>query len=142
MYLKFESRLHLSVIVERLVPETPVDSFRYDAENVYEWMDIQIPNVPCMLNVSREHGWAYVDDAVHDLDSEAGPDEVHSMVTPGPVYVSGFDEIREERVDALPDWLPQYLADYLSVDIFVFSGTRDCDSPEPKPIAVVYPQIP
>ena len=90
----------------RLVLETPADVVKCDAENVYEWMWLEIPNVPCSLNVSRKHGWAQIDDALMDVDSDAADDEVHSIVSPGPVFVFGWDRSRDESVDELPDWLP------------------------------------
>lgn len=141
MYLKFDCRLELRAIGKRLIPEAVTDEIETDAENVYEWMWIEIPNVPCSLNVSREHGWAQIEDALMDLDSDAAEDEVHSIVTPGPVFVSGWNRSRDEFVDALPDWLSQYFADRLSIDVLVFHGRPNVDLPDTTPIAVVHPHV-
>lgn len=140
VYLRFECGLDFPAIGMRLEPGSSAESVEHDSENVYEWMWIRIPNVPCLLNVSREHGWADLDDSLLAFDSEVLEDELLSMVKPGPVYINGWDAGRDRRVGTLPDWLPQHIADQLTVEVHVFSGDLNVDHPDPDPVRVVKPQ--
>ena len=123
-----------------LEPGSSADSFEHDSENVYEWMWIRIPRVPCLLNVSREHGWADLDDSLLDIDSKVDRSELHSLVKPGPVYISNWNASRDQCEESLPDWLPQHVADQLTVEVFVFSGDLNVDSPDSNPIRNVKPR--
>ena len=109
-----------------LAPDASADSFAHDSENVYEWMYVSIRGLSFSLNVSREHGWADIDD---ELESTATEDELRALVKPGPVYIFGWDRETENYYDSLPDWLPQYIADKLESDVLVYHRRIG----EPKP---------
>ena len=139
MYLKFETKLDFTKVAQALDPELAEDDIYWDAENVYEWMYIDLTQLDISLNISREHGWAELDDVLLDLyeDNEA---ELKRLPQPGPVYVFGCERDHAGYVEKLPDFLPSFLADRLSVDVLVFSGRVDEDASDDEAVAVVGPQ--
>lgn len=137
MYLRFATALEFSEIAERLAPETAKDALDHDSENVYEWMNLEIPALEFSLNVSRQHGWAELDDELLDFNSTANEDELRKLVKPGPTYVIGWNKLSNTYVDALPDWLAEHIADKLAVDVFVFEQRINVDQPDPEPVTVV-----
>ena len=116
---------------------TDTDSFDHDSENVYEWMYVSIPGLSFSLNISREHGWADIDD---ELESSATEDELKSLVKPGPVYIFGWDRDTDDYSESLPDWLPQYIADKLESDVLVYHRRINVELPDGKPVLVVKPR--
>ncbi len=137
MYLKAIFIGAFPEIGSLLAPSATLESFEYDSENVYEWLWVNFPSVPFALNVSREHGWADIED---DIESTASPDELEALVKPGPVYLSGWNRTTDSYVDELPDWLPQFVADRLNVEVFVYNGRINVDVPDGQPANVVRPQ--
>ena len=140
-----KARVYLKAIFNRkfpdigllLAPSAAPESFEHDSENVYEWMWINVPSLPFALNVSREHGWADIED---EIESTASPGELEALVKPGPVYLIGWNRTADQYVDELPDWLPQFVANRLDVDVFVYNGRINVDVPDGEPLNVVYPQ--
>lgn len=53
----FFSEEHLEDIGEKLVEKGIIQSFDYDYENVYEWMEAEATNVQAELNFSRQHAF-------------------------------------------------------------------------------------
>ena len=100
-------------------------------------MYVNLPSLAFSLNISREHGWADIDD---EIETTATEEELQALVKPGPVYIFGWDRKTEDYVDTLPDWLAQYIADRLNVDVLVYGRRINVDSPDGEPIAVVGPQ--
>lgn len=138
MYLKFISKLNFPALAKALCTDLTEDTIDWDSENVYEWMYVDLPQLDFSLNVSREHGWAEIDDALYDLyedDEETLTQHLH----PGPVYLFGWNRQESNYVDALPDFLPAFVADRLSVDVSVYPGRINVDIPDAEPIAVVTP---
>lgn len=140
VYLKINCNLEFSEIGLRLAPNATPDSFEHDSENVYEWMYVNIEDVPFALNVSREHGWAVVDDELLDCDSGISQEELKLLVKPGPVYIFGWKRSTDSYVDELPEWLPQFVADNLNVDVLVYNGRINVDVPDGEPFKIVPPQ--
>lgn len=134
MYLKIGCQLDFPSIGAKLTPHASPDSFDHDSENDYEWMYVNIQGIAFSLNISREHGWADIDD---HLESTATEEELQLLVKPGPIYVFGWDRETSDYVDQLPDWLPQYIADKLNVDVLVYGRRINVDTPDGDPIALV-----
>ncbi len=109
MYLKFETRLEFPELARTLCPELKEYRLDWDSEDVYEWMYVDLPQLDFSLNVSREHGWADIDDEVldqHQDDQEA----LRQLVHPRAVYVFGWNRNASAYVDELPDYLPSLIA--------------------------------
>ncbi len=140
MYLKFDCDLEFPAIGLKLVPDAMVESFDHDSENVYEWMYVNIQGLPFALNVSREHGWANIDDELLDIQSKAPQEELKALVTSSPVYIFGWNRSMESYVDELPEWLPQFVADRIGVDVLVYNRRINVDIPDDKPVAVINPR--
>jgi hypothetical protein len=140
VYLKFDCKLEFPAIGLKLAPSATPESFEHDSENVYEWMYLNIAELPFALNISREHGWANVDDNLLDFESEATQQELRELVIPEPVYVIGWDRETDSYVDELPDWLPQFVADRLLADVFVYNRRLDVDVADGNPDAMVHPR--
>jgi hypothetical protein len=139
MYLKFETRLEFSELARMLCPELTEDKLDWDYENVYEWMYIDLTQLNFSLNVSREHGWGYIDDETlnqHQDDQES----LNQIVNPGAVYVFGWDRNKSDYIDQLPDYLPAFIADRLVVDVSVFNQPINADIPDEQPVTVVSPK--
>ena len=139
VYLKVNCALEFPQLGLLLSPGAAPESFEHDSENVYEWMYVAIPGIPFVLNISREHGWADIDDEVLDFNSDIDPETLKHLAKPGPVYIIGWNRTANARVDSLPDWLPQYMADLLLVPVNVYVGCHNVDLPDPEPLATVYP---
>lgn len=137
MYLRVDWNLEFLEIGSRLAPDALPESLAHDFENVYEWMWVNIVGVPFALNVSREHGWAGIDD---DIESGASMEELRELARPGPVYLSGWNRATDLYVDELPGWLPQFVADRLGTDVFVYHGRVNAEIPDAEPAAVFRPQ--
>lgn len=133
MYLRFDTDLKFPVLGRRLCPDADEQSFGHDYENVYEWMYVDLPGLPYSLNVSREHGWADIEDESLYVGRE-------HEVKPGPTFAIGWNRTTDEYVGDLPSWLPQYFADRLSLNVDVFVGRHNVDAPDPEPTSVVHPQ--
>ncbi len=138
MYLRFATELGFPEIAERLAPQTSMDALDWDSENVYEWMYLDMPSLEFSLNMSREHGWAKLDDELLDINSGLTEDNLRKLVTPGPTYVFGWNKASNDYVDPLPDWLAQQIAEKLVVDVFVFTQRINVDRPDPPPATVVF----
>ena len=139
MYLKFDIRLEFPELARTLNAELTEDNIDWDSENVYEWMYVDLPQLDFSLNVSREHGWADIDDATlnkHENDQEA----LKQIVQPGPVYVFGWDRRKSDYVDQLPDDLSSFIADRLFVDVAVFDRRINVDTTDGTPLTVVGPK--
>jgi hypothetical protein len=134
MYLKFATTLPFPDLAQRIAPEQARDSIGWDYENVYEWMWIDLDDLPFALNVSRAHG---------DDDEPANPTiktaNVRKARLPGDTYVTGWNRATDSRVDILPAWLPQYLASRLQVSVLVFAGCMNVDVPDLEPLSVIKP---
>ncbi|TWU01043.1 hypothetical protein [Stieleria varia] len=137
MYLKINCNLDFIDIALRLVPHASPDSLDHDSENVYEWIWLNIKDLPFALNVSREHGWADIDD---EIESNASMDELKGIVKPGAVYMFGCERSTDSYINELPDWLPQFVADQLHADVFVYNGRINVEIPDGEPASVVHPQ--
>ncbi len=99
------------------------------------WLNIK--DLPFALNVSRAHGWADIDD---EIESNASMDELKRIVKPGAVYMSGWERSTDSYINELPDWLPQFVADQLHADVFVYNGRINVEIPDGEPASVVHPQ--
>ena len=66
MYLRVSTKLKFPDLAQLLNPDLTEDSLGWDYENVYEWMWVDLPQFDFVLNVSREHGGADVDDELYD----------------------------------------------------------------------------
>lgn len=139
MYLKLDCKLDFPTIGAKLAPNASADSFNHDSENVYEWMYVKIQGLAFSLNVSREHGWANIDDEILDSEFHSNKEKLQTLVKPSPVYIFGWDLDTNYYVDLLPDWLPQYIADNLYVDVLVFGQRINVESPDGDPIGIVKP---
>ena len=139
MYLKVDCNLDFTAIGLKLAPDASPDSFGHDYENVYEWMYVDMHDVSFSLNVSREHGWAEIDDELLDFESTATREELQALVKSGPVYIFGWDRGNNHYVDHLPDWLAQQIANRLDADVLVYDRRMDVEIPDGDPIAVVKP---
>ncbi len=137
MHIKLYWGADLISLGKALVPEASVDSFEWDYENVYEWMYVQISTLDYSLNVSRKHGQADIDDK---LLENADPQELNGLVKPGEVSIIGWDRIRDYRVENLPEWLPQSIANHLCVEVQCFDQQLNIEQPAQEPIAVVRPR--
>ena len=129
MYLKFNTKLEFPALARMLCPELTEDNLDWDSENVYEWMYVDLPHLNFSLNVSREHGWADIDDETLDqhLDNEEALKQV--------VHRS-----KSNYVDQLPDSLPSFIADRLSVEVSVFNRRINVDIQDGQPLTVVSPR--
>jgi hypothetical protein len=103
-------------------------------------MYVNIAELPFALNVSREHGWADTDDELLDFESEATQEKLNALLIPGPVYMFGWNRATNSCVDELPEWLPQFVADKLLADVFVYSRRINVDIPDGNPNVVVRPR--
>jgi hypothetical protein len=139
MYLRFDTRLDFPALAQALCPELTKDKLDWDFENVYEWMHVNLPQLDFSLNVSREHGWADIEDEVLD-QYEGNQEQLRQIVSPGPVYVFGWDRDKSDYVDTLPEFLPSLIADRLSVEVSVFSRRINIDMPDGEPLAVIRPK--
>ena len=137
MYLKVGCNQDFPAIGMKLAPDASPDLFDHDSENVYEWMYVNVQGIAFSLNISREHGWADID---NELESTATKEELQALVKPGPIYIFGWDRDNNNYVDPLPDWLPQYIADKLNSEVLVYGRRINVESPEGDPIAVVKPR--
>lgn len=140
MYLKVNCTLEFPQLGRLLSPDAATESFEHDFENVYEWMSVKIPSLPFLLNISRAHGWADIDDDLVDVNSAIAAETLKSLVQPGPVYIFGWSRSEDFYVDSLPDWLPQYVADLLLEPVAVYDGRVNVDQPDSKLRAIVRPQ--
>lgn len=139
MYLRFETRLDFPSLAKLLCPELADDNIDWDYENVYEWMYVDLPQLAFSLNVSREHGWADMDDEVLDQYQDNAV-QLKRVVQPGPVYVFGWDRNRSDYVDTLPDFLSSFIADKLAVVVLVFGRRINASLPDGEPLSVVNPK--
>jgi hypothetical protein len=136
VYLKINCCLELPLIGLRLTQEVKPESFEHDSENVYEWMWVNVTNLPFALNVSRKHGWADIDG---DIESTTSTEATKALVKPGPVYFSGWNRSTDSYINELPDWLPQLVADRLDTDVFVYNGRINVEIPDGEPAAIIRP---
>jgi len=136
MYLRFDTCLEFPELAKRLRSDLTEDSLDWDSENVYEWMYVDLPQLPFSLNVSREHGWADVDD---EILGQHENETLKQIVQPGPVYVMGWNRHSDSYVNDLPNDLPTLFADQLEVDVAVFSGRLNVDSDDGEPLMVIKP---
>jgi hypothetical protein len=123
VYLRFDTKLDCPVLARLLNPSVSDDSIDWDYENVYEWMWLDLIQFDFVLNISREHGDADVDDG--------------TFATPGSTFVNAWSRGDRYRVDKLPDSLAQFLANQLNVDIAVFAGTLNVDIEDGPPIRII-----
>lgn len=137
MYLKINCNLDFLDIALRLAPHATPDSLEHDSENVYEWMWLNIKDVPFSLNVSREHGWADIDE---ETEFTASMEELKTLVKPGAVYLSGWERSTDSYINEWPEWFPQFVANQLHADVFVNNGRINVEIPDGKPASVVHPQ--
>jgi hypothetical protein len=137
VYLKVNCNLAFSDIAFRLALQATPDTFEHDCENVYEWMWLNIKDVSFALNVSREHGWADIDD---ETESTASIEELKTLVKPGAIYMAGWDRSTDTYINELPEWLPQFVADKLDADVCVCNGRINVDIPDEEFVAVVHPR--
>ena len=140
VYLKVDCNLEFPDIGSKLAPSATPEAFEHDSENVYEWMYVHIAELPFALNVSREHGWGDIDDELLDFESNATQEELNALVIPGPVYMFGWNRATDSYVDELPDWLPQFVADKLIADVFVYNRRINVAVPDGNPNAVFRPR--
>ena len=129
MYLRVSTKLKFPDLAQLLNPDLTEDSLGWDYENVYEWMWVDLPQFNFVLNVSREHGGADVDDELYD-QLAGDPDAQRRLMTPGPTYINAWTKVNGERVNDLPESLAQFLAKQLNVDVDVFGNrcTSDLNS--------------
>ena len=129
MYLRVSTKLKFPDLAQLLNPDLTEDSLGWDYENVYEWMWVDLPQFDFVLNVSREHGGADVDDELYD-QLAGDPDAQRRLMTPGPTYINAWTKVNGERVNDLPESLAQFLAKQLNVDVDVFGNrcTSDLNS--------------
>jgi hypothetical protein len=137
MYLRFETDLDYQALGACLNPQASPGLLDYDSENEYEWMYLQIPGLPFLLNVSREHGWGDVDDA-EEVAIRRGE---MPLPIPGPTIVFGWDRESSQPVDELPEWLGQYFAERLGVPISLHAGRVNVDFSIPEAIFVARPKF-
>ena len=100
---------------------------------------MDLPQLDFSLNVSREHGYADINDELLDLNQD-NEEKLREIVQPGPVYVFGWNRIKSAYVDQLPDFLPSLVADRLSVDVAVFNRRINVDEPDGEPVMIVSPR--
>ena len=138
MYLKFFTNLEFPVLGKHLVPEMSELALDWDSENVYEWMYLDFPDRGLCLNLSREHGWANIEDALlaEHRDNEA---KLKRLVQPGSVYVFGWDRKASTYIDVLPESLASEIADTLNVEVYVYAGRINVDIPDSAPTEVIKP---
>ena len=139
MYLKFETELEFPELAQALEPTLTEDDIDWDSENVYEWMYIDLPELEFSLNISRERGWAELDDEQLAQYEDNAAEQKRSL-QPGRVYVFGWDHDNSDYVDELPDFLPSFFADRLGVEVFVFSRRINVDLADDQPVAIIAPQ--
>lgn len=137
VYLKINCNLDFPAIALRLSPSAAPASFEHDSENVYEWMWVNLADVPFALNISREHGWANIDD---EVEATASNEELKALVKPGPVYIIGWNRSTDSYVNELPDWLAQFVADQLKSEVFVYNGRINVEIPDGDPVKTVWPR--
>ena len=140
VYLRVDCSLSLLAIGLKVAPDAVPASFEHDSENVYEWIYVTIRGLPFALSLSREHGWADLEDDLLDTESTVTQEELEALVRPGPVYIFGWNRSMDAYVDHLPDWLPQFAADRLLVDVLVYNRRINVDLPDGEPFASVCPQ--
>ncbi len=138
MYLRFDTRLEFPVLANKLCADLTEDSVDWDSENVYEWMYVDLPQLTYSLNVSREHGWADIDDETLD-QYENNEEKLKQIVQPGHVYVIGRDRTQDRYIDHIPDFLSSFFADRLGVEVSEYSGRVNMDIADTKPLRVVRP---
>lgn len=138
MYLRFETDLGLPALAKALHSELTEDDIDYDYENVYEWMYVDLPQIGFSLNISREHGWADLDDEVLDK-YEDEQEKLRELIRPGPVYIFGWSRETDSYVDELPGFLPLFVAERLGTAVSAFTRRINVDSSDGEPESVVYP---
>ena len=138
MYLKIAIELDFKELATSLSPDLTQESIGWDYENVYEWMWVDLPQYDFVLNISREHGGADVDDDL--FDQLAGDsDAQRKLMKPGPTYVNAWTNRNGERVNDLPETLAQFFANQLNVDVVVFDGILNVDGEDGAPARTVNP---
>ena len=134
MYLKLDKNIKFIELGKLLLPEATEESLCWDCENVYEWMYVDMPGYGFSLNISREHGMADVD--VEILDKYQDDEEaLNEIVTPGPIYIFGWDKARDAYVD-LPESLIMTICRSLNTDILLYAGRINVDVPDAEPISI------
>lgn len=140
MYLRFQTRLTFPELAQALCPDLTEDMIDWDRENVYEWMYLGLPQLEFSLHVSREHGWADVSDEVID-QCEKDNQKLSELIHPGPVFVSGWNRRTSTAADSLPDFLPNFIANRLSLEVAVCAGRVNVELPDEGPIFLVGPNL-
>ena len=138
MYLRVSTKLKFPDLAQLLNPDLTEDSLGWDYGNVYEWMWVDLPQFDFVLNVSREHGGADVDDELYD-QLAGDPDAQRRLMTPGPAYINAWTKVNGERVNDLPESLAQFLAKQLNVDVDVFGEILNVDAEDESPNETVNP---
>ncbi|MFT7640296.1 MAG: hypothetical protein ACI9G1_002037 [Pirellulaceae bacterium] len=141
MYLRFSTRLEFPALASTVCADSAEAALDWDSENVYEWMYVTLPELDYSLNVSREHGWADIDDELLDLHEgdDAELRKLRKLAKPGPVYVYGWDREKSDYVDELPDSVAQTFAQRLAVDVYVYAGRINVDKPDDTPVVIIKP---
>lgn len=123
MYLKIEINGELDALMQKVWPNKTEDELYWDAENVYEWVWIALPEYQIYLNVSREHDW----------------DEVHGNA---PTYISGFSSDKEgsKRVKLISSEISSRIAQTLGCKVFAHAGNYGIGEREGILINVYEPQ--
>ncbi len=135
MYLKIEKELKLVKLGKMLLPGSTEESLEWDAENVYEWIYVNLPGYSFSLNIFREHGILDVPEEI--VDECDGDEECLDMAsTPGPIYILGWDRKKDDYVYDLPESLIQEICSKIKADVIVYDGRIDADSSDPEPIQV------
>jgi hypothetical protein len=140
MYLRFESNLDFPLLAKALNNNLTEETIGWDSENVYEWMYVDLPHLDFSLNVSREHGWAKIEDQlIFQYEDEGREDELNQIVQCGPVYVFGWNKSKADHVDQLPESLPIFIANQFSVEVSVYNRRINVDIPDGTPNKVISP---
>ena len=137
MYLKLADKLCPREVARMLCPGISDEDIEWDYENVYEWVYVDLPGLPFLLDVNRDHGQSAVDD--DRLDSLTN-EELANLPSIGPTYITGIDRDRKAIIREIAEEVIQQLSDKLMTEITVYLGGIDMSVSETEPSKRFEPQ--
>ena len=136
MYLRIETKIAPLKVGKLIFPDLAKDDFRYDIENQFEWLYLNISGFDKTLDITRDHGMSEIEDEVLD---QMSLEEIEENPFVGFTYIFSVDEQSKNYYQDIPNEVTQELSNILKSPISVFSGSFNIENNDPKPKITIQP---
>ena len=136
MYLRIETKIPPLRVGKLIFPDLDEEDFRYDIENQFEWLYLNINGFDKTLDITRDHGMSEIEDEVLD---EMSAKEIEENLSVGPTYIFTVDDQNKNYYENIPNEVTQELSNILKSPISVFSGSFNIENDDSKPKITIQP---